>query len=213
LDSADLYRDALLMPPLIYLVFCFLNFQGGPDTIPFFPFVGMFAAVALVRAGKRLSSWISPTAGGMTAFARTHAGALAISFVLLVVMVRGLIYRVDGITLEDQYKGSRQIAAMLAPDDKIYIHGPIEILTLLNLENSNPYVAFDSGADDYIARKKPDGFSSVIEEIESSKPKVVGLSRLGNVRHRDELLKWAQQHNDKVDVSNYWSLYIRKSPS
>ena len=56
LRSPDLFRDAVLFPPLVYLAFSLINFQGGPDSIPFFPFIGIFAGWAVVRFARLLAS-------------------------------------------------------------------------------------------------------------------------------------------------------------
>jgi len=56
LRSPNLFADAVLFPPLVYLVFSLINFQGGPDTIPFFPFIGLFAGWALVRFARLIES-------------------------------------------------------------------------------------------------------------------------------------------------------------
>ncbi len=43
------FEDAIVIAPLVYLAFCLINFQAGPDLIPLFPFIGLFAGWLLVR--------------------------------------------------------------------------------------------------------------------------------------------------------------------
>src|SRR5262249_32973849 len=93
--------------------------------------------------------------------------------------------------------------------DTIYVHGSIELLVLLDIPNLNPYVAFDSGADDYIAAGKPNGFASIIQEIEARPPRVAVLTRLANVHHADDLMRWVNQHYQRLQQFNYAPLWVR----
>src|SRR6201999_1703189 len=49
------FRDAIIFPAAIYLIFAFINFQAPPDLIPFLPFVGLLAGWVFVEAGR----WVS----------------------------------------------------------------------------------------------------------------------------------------------------------
>jgi hypothetical protein len=210
LGLPDLYKDALLMPPVIYFAFCMLNFQSSPDTIPFFPFIGLFGAYFLVKASRALASLrlLKPLSD------RTRLAValpvIAIALVTLAVFRHAASYRVEGRTLADQYEEARIIDSHLSPGDKIYVHGTAEVLTLLDRPNLNPYIAFDSGSDDYIAAHRQGGFAALIDEIEAARPKVVLISRLQNVRHRAELEAWVDAHYVKMDVPWLNRVYIRK---
>jgi hypothetical protein len=114
--------------------------------------------------------------------------------------------------LQDQDREVQLLAGYLGPDDKIYVHGAAEILVLLNRQNLNKYTALDTGADNYIARQKPGGFRDVIDEIEKEAPKIVVITRLRNVRHREEIESWVDQHYDKMDFATLRGIYIRKRP-
>src|SRR5262249_16157201 len=46
--STDGFGDAILIPPLVYFAFCTVNFQGGPDLMPLFPFIGIFAGWLII---------------------------------------------------------------------------------------------------------------------------------------------------------------------
>lgn len=206
LGSADLFRDAVLIPPLVYLVFCLINMQGGVDLIPFLPFIGIFGgwffveAARLIGAGqpgdrtRRLGIWI-PRA--------------ALSLILLIVLSRAAAYRFEGWSLQYQNQLLKGALADLRPNDKIYVHGSAEILLLLNRPNLNPYISFDSGADEYIASKIRGGFAAVIAEMESEAPKFVAISRLRNVTYRDSLEQWVAEHYDRLPINGY-DIYIRK---
>ena len=210
LESPDLYKDALLMPPVIYFGFCMLNFQSSPDTIPFFPFIGLFAAWLLVKGAMALAALrpIQPLAE--RARVAILIPAIALALVGAAVLRHAAVYRVDARTLADQYEEARIIDSHLSPGDKIYVHGTAEVLTLLNKPNLNPYIAFDSGSDDYIASHRPGGFGALIDEIEAARPKIVLISRLQNVRHRAELEAWVDRHYVKMDVPWLNRVYIRK---
>jgi hypothetical protein len=211
LDSADLYKDALVMPPLIYFAFCILNFQSSPDTIPFFPFIGLFGAWFFVKGSHVLDQHVR--VGRLTPRLQLQRllPAIAIVLIIFITVRNAAAYRLDARTLSEEYEGSRVVASYLSPSDKIYVHGPAEVLVLLDRPNLNPYIALDSGADDYIASLRPGGFGALVDEIEAARPKLVVMGRLQNVRHRAELERWVDSHYVKLDIPWLNNVYIRKS--
>lgn len=56
LRSPDLFKDALLIAPVVYSIFCLIDFQAGPDLIPLFPFIGIFAAWFVVKTGRSIKN-------------------------------------------------------------------------------------------------------------------------------------------------------------
>jgi len=209
--APDLFRDAVVIPPLIYLGFCFINIQGGPDLIPLVPFVGIFAARLLVQAGRAAAQ--SRFAGNSASLRRLEVivPGFAMVVILLLGLYRSAAYKLEGWTLEHQDKAMVTVSSLLGPGDKIFVHGTVEILTLLNKPNLNPYVDLDWGKDDYIAARRYGGsFEALIDEMEAQAPKLVSLTRLRKVYRRAELEKWVQDHYDKLESFTYEPLYIRK---
>jgi len=209
--SPDTLRDALLLPTAVYFAFCLINFQSAPDSLPFIPFVGIFAAYCFVVAGR----WIKAIkhGEGRWGHARWEAWvpALAASTMLILALFRGATYKPDKGTIRDQDKEFKLVADVLGPNDTLYVHGTTELLVLLNKPNLNPYVDLDWGKDDYIASRKYSGsFKALVDEMEAQAPKVVALSRLKVVAHRAELEQWVEAHYDKLDVPGYEGIYIRK---
>jgi hypothetical protein len=211
IESADLYKDAILMPPIIYFAFCMLNFQSAPDTIPFFPFIGLFGAYFFVKVARALGShWkLDPFIRGAT-LARLIP-PIAILIVLFITVRSAARYRIDGRTLSDQYKEGHVIASYLSPSDKIYVHGPAEVLVVMDRPNLNPYIELNSGSDDYVASHRPGGFGALIDEMEAARPKIVMMGRLQNVRHRAELEAWVDRHYVKLELPWLNTAYIRKA--
>jgi hypothetical protein len=207
LRSPELYKDAVLFPPLIYVLFCLINMQGGVDLIPFLPFIGIFSGWFFVEAARSIGmkEWFGAGARRWTnGIPRT-----AVVLILLIVLVRAATYRFEGWTFHYQNQLLTEALHDIKPDDKIYVHATAEILLLLNRPNLNPYISFDSGADDYIASKTPGGFGGVIAEMESQAPKYVAISRLGNVTHRGELERWVAEHYERLPINGY-NIYVRK---
>ena len=204
LAATDLFRDALVMPPLVYFAFCVLNFQGGPDLLPLFPFIGIFTAWLLVEIIRLISA--SPKLN-------VAVPALVIALFLVTLVIRGLTYRGEiETTLADQRQSLQVVAERLAPQDSIYVHGTTEILVLLNRTNLNPYLMFDEGKDDFIAARKYGGsFRAFLDELDAAAPKVISLSRMKRVTHASEFERWVQEHYDPLPVSGYDGIYIRKS--
>ena len=197
IKSEELFKDALLMPPAVYLLFCLVNMQGGVDLIPFLPFIGIFGGWLLVEAVRRISAravWVP---------------RVALALILMMALGRAAAYRLEGWSLQYQDALLKQALAGAAPADRIYVHGTAEILLLLDRPNLNPYISFDSGADEYVGSQRWNGFASVIEEIEAQAPKFVAISRLRNVTHREEIEQWVAAHYDKLPVNGY-DIYIRK---
>ncbi|MFY9571086.1 MAG: DolP-mannose mannosyltransferase [Blastocatellia bacterium] len=208
LRAPDLFKDALLLPPLIYLAFSLINFQGAPDLIPFFPFMGIFAGWFFVKLGRHVAG-IGSTGPTRPRFIGALVPGAAIVVMALVVLGRSASYRLEGSTLSDQDQAVQSVASLLGADDKIYVHGTVEILTLLGRSNLNPYVFLDWGADDFAAARRGTSFSALVDEMDAQAPKLVSISRLRKVYHRAELEKWVEERYDKVDHIRY-DLHIRK---
>jgi len=205
--ASDLFEDAIVMPPLIYLSFCLINMQGGPDLIPLVPFVGIFVGWLIVKAERALSR-----ARNTSSFLRFEllVPCLATVIILTLVFYHAASYRIQGWRLKDQDKAMEAVSLQLGPDDKIYVHGTVEILALLGKSNLNPYVFLDWGADDFAAIRRGTDFAAIVAEMEAQAPKLVSLTRLRKVNHRAELEQWVAEHYDNVDSFSYESLYIRK---
>lgn len=207
--SPDLFRDAILMPPVIYFAFSLINFQAGPDLIPFIPFIGIFAAKLLVEAGRLLDSQLQEVKPARIAW-DVFIPKLAIGLMFVLVLFRGASYKPQSGTLKDQDKAFEVISDLLGPDDKIYVHGTTEILVLLNRPNLNPYLFLDWGADGFAARRKGTEFSAIIDEMDSQAPKIVAISRLKVVAHRDDFRQWVDDKYDRLEVPGYDGVYVRK---
>jgi hypothetical protein len=209
--APHIYRDAIIIPPLVYFAFCMINFQGGPDLIPFLPFIGIFGGWLIIKIARRVIPFKMLVLGGQSLSVRKLALLSVISVLGIIALYRGSIFRTPGPTLQSQYQEAEKVAALLGPGDRIYVQGPLELLVLPDIPNLNPYIALNSGADDYIGASRPQGFASVIAEMEAQAPKVVAMSRLRNVRHAEELMEWVNQHYDKWDAFTYAPVYIRKT--
>jgi len=208
-SSSELYRDAILTPPVIYLIFCTINFQGGPDLIPFLPFLGLFAGWFFVEFGKfAASKSIHSRVSSLDWSVVVPITAICVMLILL--LLRTTRYEPPAVDLQSQRATVGRIADYLGPTDKIYVHATAEILVLLNRPNLNPYIAFDSGADNYLAQQRPGGFKDVLGEIEADAPKLVAISRLRNVRHSQELEDWVREHYDELKIPGLNGIYIRK---
>jgi hypothetical protein len=200
--SSGGFKDALIFPPVIYLVFCLINFQNAPDLIPFFPFIGLF------------TGWLAAAAGGLLARvwprARVALPAAVIIIIVSLIAIRNLAPGRAPDSLSEQEEEARFVESLLGPNDKIYVHGRSELLVLLNRPNLNKYIGLDTGADQYVARGKPGGFRDVIDEMEAEAPKVLAITRLRNVRHRGEIEDWINQHYQKVKFEKLRGIYIRR---
>jgi hypothetical protein len=210
--EAELFKDALLIPPLVYLIFRTINYPGEDDLIPLFPFIGLFAGYFFFELARLL--------GSIAFFRRKVLGvrfaecvlAVPIFLALALALSHGAGYQLEeGRTLAGQQRAFQAISDVLGPNDKIYVHGTLEILVLLNRPNLNPYIFLARGTDDYVARKLPGGFKDFIRQMEAEAPKVISLSRMQNVSHSAELFEWAEEHYVKLPLEfAHDSVYVRK---
>jgi hypothetical protein len=207
--AMDLYKDAIVIAPAVYFAFILVDFKGGPYLLPIIPFASIFTAWLLMEMWRRVASgrdgsdkkrrfplervqWLIPCA------------FLALAFV--VAAIHGI--RPDR-GLQEQIREFASLSQLLGPNDKVYVHGTTELLVLLDRPNLNPYIFLDNGKDDYLASRTPGGFTAIVDDMESHAPKVVGLSRLGQVAHRKELTEWVEQHYLPVPLTGY-DIYVRK---
>ncbi|MFY9570612.1 MAG: hypothetical protein WAV20_04310, partial [Blastocatellia bacterium] len=209
-NAADLFRDAIVLAPLVYLAACLVRFNAGPYLIPFLPFIGLFFGWFVVESVRILKA--GPIIGDKAAARNVdwlQTGVLVM--LITVAAVRAVAYQFEPIPkLREQDKRFEAVSNLLSGPDTIYVHGTTEILVLLNKPNATPYVFLDWGKDDYLAAMKFGGsFEAIIDELESVAPKIVSLSRLQRVAHRDEIRRWVEQHYEAIEMTGY-DVYIRK---
>ena len=209
LRSVNLTLAAIVIPPLVYLAFCLINFQGGPDLIPLFPFIGIFAGWFFVEAGRLIARFAK--ADPSFDLARVIPG-LAIGVIFVLLAIRSIPYQGEpGPSLEAQRKELQAISNVLGSEDRIYVHGTMEILVLLGRPNLNPYIMFDEGKDDFIAARKYGGsFKAILDEIGSEAPRIISLSRLRRVTHGAEFERWVLERYQELPVAGYDDIYVRK---
>ena len=213
LQSPDLFRDAIVIAPLVYFAACLIRFNAGPYLIPFLPFIGIFCGWVVVELVRVVDQRFVP---GNRLVASIAAWAPKVVLIVLFALTgyRAIAYRIKSIpTLQNQESTLENVSKMLGDSDTIYVHGLTELLVLLNRPNLNPYVFLDWGKDDFIAARQYGGsFEAIVDEIESAAPKIVALSRLQRVMHRDELRRLVEQHYERLDLPGY-DIYVRKQQS
>jgi hypothetical protein len=210
LQWPTLFVDALFIAPAVYLAFCLINFQASADLIPFFPFIGIFAGLFFVKAGAFLASlrWIRKS---RLIFAREMLiPVVALALILVVIVVRSASYKVGDWTLQAQDRELKAVSDLLGPNDRVYVHGTLELLVLLKMPNLNPYVILDWDADTFAASRTPGGWTAIMDEMKAQSPKVVALSRLRAVTHRADLERWVDEHYDRLALSRYDRVFVRK---
>jgi len=210
LRSPDLFKDALVIAPLVYLAFCLINFQSGPDFLPLFPFIGIFAGWLITEIADRLKARpeVQAKPSLYRWIARLPAAALLLAF--MITITRAAIYRMEDWTLWQQDRLLKAATDLIGPDDKLYVHGTVEILVLTNRPNLSPYILWDHGKAEYVAAKRYGGSSdAMIAEIEAAAPKLVALSRLKNIPQGAALQQWVAECYEKLPIIGY-DIYIRK---
>jgi hypothetical protein len=211
LQSPGLFRDAIIIVPLVYFAACAVRFNGGPYLMPFFPFIGMFFGWFVVEMYRLLKTKMSRSGLNHTSNADWLARAIVV-VMLGLIAYRAIEYRLFEyvVTLQTQDKTFEAISSRLSDSDSIYVHGTSELLVLLNRPNLNPYILLDWGKDDYIAAKDYGGsFAAIVDEIKTRSPKVIGLTRLQRVRHRDELSKLVENY-ERLELKYGYEFFVKK---
>jgi len=210
--APDLFRDALLIPPLVHLGFCVINWQGEESLIPFFPFIGIFAGYFVVAVVRIIIAILHLKRTPLLARVIEWAPMIPLALILVSVVRHARGYQLEpGRTLQDQEMAFTAVSDVLGPDDKLYVHGTVELLVLLHRANMNAYIFLPYGKDEYIGSRLPGGFRAILDEMEAQAPKVIALSRLRTVTHQDDLLAWAAAHYVKIPLEfAHNSVYIRK---
>jgi hypothetical protein len=208
--SPELFKDGVLIAPLVYIAFCLINLQSGPDLIPLFPFLSIFAGWFITEASRWLSSFGMITKRPALLRSVERFPAFALSLVCAVALVRAAIFRMDDWTLWRQDSELKAISDLVGPDDKIYVHGSAEILLRLNRPNLNPYIMWDHGKARYVADKKYQGsIDAMVDAIEAERPKLVAVSRLRNIPDGAALERWLEKHYERLPITGY-DAYLRK---
>jgi len=210
--APDLFKDAILIPPLVHLGFCVVNWQGQECLIPFFPFIGVFAGYFVATIARSIIAIPFIKRNAFAVRTIEWAPVIPLVLILLSVINHAKGYRLErGRTLQDEEAAFRAVSDNLGPNDKIYVHGTVELLVLLHRPNMNPYIFLPYGKDEYIGSKVPGGFKAILDEMEAQAPKVIALSRLRTVTHRDDLLHWADSHYVTLPLEfAHNSVYVRK---
>ncbi|HEY7545035.1 MAG TPA: hypothetical protein VID27_09145, partial [Blastocatellia bacterium] len=140
-----------------------------------------------------------------------QSAALVLLFLITFVMGVGdsFKYRRKGLQLQDQEAEVKEITSHLEPGDKIFVHGPTEILVLADLPNASKYFFLDRGKDLYLSKVEEGGFDGWFEKLKAERPKVVGMTRLRKVAHKKDFNRWLdaeyEEHKGKI-----FTYYLRK---
>jgi len=134
---------------------------------------------------------------------------MVIVVMVLTVLFRAVTFRPDGGTIAEQDKAFKIISDNLGSADQIYTHGTTELLVLFSKPNLSPYVFLDYGADDFAAARRGVDFNQIINEMDAKAPKIVALSRMKVVSHRDDFKRWVDEKYTQLEVPGYDGIYIR----
>lgn len=207
LKSPDQFRDAIVIAPLVYLGFCLFKFNAAPYLIPLFPFIGIYAGWALAKSACALATG---RIDGRRSFLRWAPATVLFALAGMIAFRSARNALESRLRLRDQEQTFEFVAKLLGDHDKIYVHGAVELLVLLDRPNLNPYVLLDWHKDDYIAARRGVDFKAIIDEMEAQAPKVVALSRLKTVAHHAELKAWVDKKYDELELPGYDGVFVRR---
>jgi hypothetical protein len=209
----EAFKEALLIPPLIFFAFCLINYPGADGLIVLLPFAGLFAAFVFAAIHQRLTQWRFIESRPVLArlMAIVLIAPLAVAAIKAIRQARAFQIE-EGRTLGDQRREFQKIAERLGPNDRIYVHGSLEILVLLDRPNLNPYIFLDRGKDRFLVARTAGGLDALLAEMKAAAPKILALSRLQNVACRDALIDWAESQYELLPVGfAHNSVYVAKT--
>src|SRR5215471_10203617 len=208
--AQDVYKDALLIAPLVYFMFCLIDFKSASYLIPAIPFIGIFGSLVLVK----LIQYAAAVRFGQPFISSSSLEWLAVVAILLLAIANAARAGLAGDRgLEQQTVEFRSISSLLSPEDQIYVHGATEVLAVLDRPNLNPYIFLDNRKDEYLAARTPGGFKTIVDSMEAEAPKVVVLSSLNRIVHRPEFEAWVEAHYERTAPLSReigYDLYLRK---
>ncbi len=203
-------QHAIIIAPIVYLIFCRINIQGGADLIPLMPFVAVFAAVALVYAMEWLIALLAAKRVHIKqARVANVLTAIGLTFIFLQTVNNARAFKRDFPTLKDQQQALTDITSRLTPEDKIFVYGGTEVLVLSGLTNASKYFLLDKGKDRYLDRVEPGGFTGWLERLKAERPKVVVLDRLDKSDYLNLLVEWVASEYE-LRNNSVFSYYVRK---
>ncbi len=203
-------RSAVIISPLIYLLFCMVQINGERDFLPLLPFAGVFAALAIAsflqRGVARIIRNREPSTGRSIEY-----GSWGLIFTLIVTISLADILWLEREfgTLQEQEREVSEITAHLQPGDEIFVHGAAEVLVLSHLTNASKYFFLDRGKDEYLDKLEPGGFDGWLARLKASRPKVVVLARMNEVSRKTDFQAWVQRDYRKV-TRTFFTYYVRK---
>jgi hypothetical protein len=201
---------AVIIAPLVYLAFCSVNVQAGGDTVPFLPYVSLFAALAIVVLLDAVLNYVSRGRFAQYRQSIALAGMLLVSTTMFAKDAAGAYYyRCHSPTLQDQESDINDIVSLLGPDDRVFTQGLSEILVLSHLPNFGRHIFLDRGKDDYMIHVEEGGFEGWFARLKAARPKVVGLDRIRKVVHREDFTQWVKEEYEKRD-GRAFNYYVRK---
>ncbi len=204
-------RHAIILAPSVYFIFCLINIQGPADLIPLLPFVGVFAALALVFATDQAIDLLRHATPRLkpVAFERAGFAALIVAVFYWSVADAFTLKRVFP-TLKDQDHEMAEIMSQMKPGDKIFVHGQTELLVLSGLTNASKHFLFDRGKDTYLNDLEPGGFDGWFDRLKAEHPRVVALSRLRKVERQKDFQNWVNAEYE-LREHRIFSYYLRKA--
>ncbi|MFY9609541.1 MAG: DolP-mannose mannosyltransferase [Blastocatellia bacterium] len=210
LSPDSISRDTILLSALIYLLFCMINIQGPDDLIPLLPYVAIFAAVAIIQSLDSIADLLFQLMRRPA-----HPVIKQTSYVLILCWISfndaasAFAYQLNGPHLEEQILAAREITSHLAPGDKVYAHGNVQLLVLSGLRNAERHVLLDRGKDTFMDRVEPGGFASWFASLKDKRPKIVVLARLKNVDRGHEFKTWIENEYE-VRNNGVYEYFLRK---
>jgi hypothetical protein len=198
----DAFKEALLIPTGIFLIFCVINYPGADGLIVLLPFAGLFSAFIFAA----IYQWL-----GSRRFIESRPQLASLVAIVLIAPLGAVVFNAikrahgvqieEGRTLAGQRQEFQKISDRLGPNDKIYVHGSLEILVLLNRPNMNPYIFLARGTDGFLSTRIPGGVDAVLTEMKAEAPKILALTRLRNVACSEALTDWAAADYERLPLS------------
>lgn len=196
----------VLIAATVYPIYLRFDTNSTPYFIPLVPFASIYLGVLITLA----LSWVRSRSREQTVGLR-HARVVEALLVIILAALAVTIStrtRYSGPTIRDEYRLLEPMRAAMNPDDKIWAHGEINILVLLDRPSVSKYLWFDRLKDDFVASTVPGGFEQVLRSIDSEQPRFVEMGRGEAVQHIDEIKDWLNANYSRFPILGF-EVYVR----
>jgi len=209
----DRVRVCVAAVLFLTLAYSLLDFQGGPDFIPFIPWLALYAVVCVdLLLGSKKTGTLKPAGSALT----------VLVLCLAAFSLKDSFAQTPALTLHLQEQNLQKQAESIGLKDEdaiLCVESCLPALFLRKTSVSEHVYMTSEKYYEFIEAYAKNGFTSLLESFESRRPKVIYI-RSGFDPSTSDKVRWAENHRRRFTdflCANYQALpsksftvYVRK---